>query len=87
MQKYLRSLAKEKKIPYEWLEREVALARYSPLSEKYTTPKPKADKKTTPEKNFLLYERNLVNTERIVKGLTSLSAMPTHCAALKLKRA
>ena len=69
VQKYLRSLAKEKKIPYEWLEREVALARYSPLSEKYTTPKPKADKKTTPEKNFLLYERNLVNTERIVKGV------------------
>lgn len=66
---FLRELSKEKKIPLEWLKEEVAVARYSPLSEKYTTPKPKADKKTTPEKNFLLYRRNLVNSERIERGL------------------
>lgn len=69
VQDYLRSVSKEKQIPYDWLEREVALARYSPLSEKYTTPRPKANKKTTPEKNFILYERNLVNNERIVRGV------------------
>ncbi|MBM6704957.1 lytic murein transglycosylase [Sutterella massiliensis] len=69
VQAYLRSVSEEKGIPYEWLEREVALARYSPLSEKYTTPKPKADKKRTPDKNFILYERNLVNAERIDRGI------------------
>lgn len=66
---YLKTVSAERKIPLEWLQQEVALARYSPLSEKYTTPRPKADKKTTPEKNFRLYERNLVNGERIEKGL------------------
>lgn len=66
---YLKAVSAERKIPLEWLKQEVALARYSPLSEKYTTPRPKADKKTTPEKNFRLYERNLVNAERIEKGL------------------
>lgn len=66
---FLKTVSAEKKIPYEWLAGEVALARYSPLSEKYTTPRPKADKKTTPEKNFKLYERNLVNAERIERGL------------------
>ena len=51
---------------------EVALARYSPLSERYTTPRPNADKKTTAEKNFLLYERNIVNAERIERGTAFL---------------
>lgn len=65
---YLEKLSEEKNIPLEWLKEEVAVARYSPLSEKYTTPRPKADKKKTPEKNFLLYRRNLLNSERIERG-------------------
>lgn len=65
---FLKKVSEEKKIPLEWLTKEVAVARYSPLSEKYTTPRPQAPAKTTPEKNFLLYEHNIVNDERIVRG-------------------
>ena len=66
---YLKRLSEEKKIPLAWLEAEVAVARYSPVSERLMTPKPKADRKTTPERNFRLYERNLVDDERIERGL------------------
>ncbi len=66
---FLEAVAQDKKIPLDWLKDEVAVARYSPLSEKYTTPKPKANKKTTPDKNFLLYRRNLVNADRIEHGI------------------
>ena len=62
-------MSEEKKIPLAWLEAEVAVARYSPVSERLMTPKPKADRKTTPERNFRLYERNLVDDERIERGL------------------
>ena len=65
---FLQKLSDEKDIPLEWLKEEVAVARYSPLSEKYTTPRPKADRKKTPEKNFILYRRNLINDERIERG-------------------
>ena len=65
---FLQKLSDEKAIPLEWLKEEVAVARYSPLSEKYTTPRPKADRKKTPEKNFILYRRNLINDERIERG-------------------
>lgn len=67
---FLQKVSAEKSIPIEWLREEVAVARYSPLSEKYTTPRPKADKKKTPEKNFALYKRNLLNTERLERGLS-----------------
>lgn len=69
---FLKELSKKKGIPYEWLVEEVAVARYSPLTEKYSTPRPNANKKTTPEKNFTLYKRNLVNAERIEKGAAFL---------------
>lgn len=72
VQAFLKELSKKKGIPYEWLEEEVAVARYSPLTEKYTTPKPNANKRTTPEKNFSLYRKNLVNNERIEKGAAFL---------------
>lgn len=68
VQDFLKAISIEKGIPLEWLAGEVALARYSPLSERYTTPRPNANKKTTAEKNFLLYERNIVNAERIERG-------------------
>ncbi|KAB7651208.1 lytic transglycosylase [Sutterella faecalis] len=68
VQAFIRKLSSERGIPLDWLEAGVAVARYSPLSEKYTTPRPNANKKTTAEKNFLLYERNLVNSERIRRG-------------------
>ena len=71
---FLQGVASEKSIPLEWLVNEVALARYSPLSERYTTPRPNANKKTTAEKNFLLYERNLVNADRIERGANFLEA-------------
>lgn len=69
---FLLDLSKQKNIPFEWLESEVRVARYSPLSERYTTPRPNANKKTTPEKNFRLYERNLVDRERISRGAAFL---------------
>ena len=68
VQAFIKKLSAERGIPLDWLEAGVAVARYSPLSEKYTTPRPNANKKTTAEKNFLLYERNLVNSERIRRG-------------------
>ena len=70
---FLKQIADEKKIPLEWLENEVAVARYSPLTEKYSTPKPHTDHKTSPEKNFRLYKRNLVNEERIGAGVSFLT--------------
>lgn len=70
---FLKKVSEEKHIPLEWLENEVAVARYSPLTEKYTTPKPNADRKTTPDKNFRLYKRNLVNEERIANGVEFLA--------------
>ena len=70
---FLKKLSADKKIPLAWLESEVAVARYSPLTEKYTTPKPKADVKVTPDKNFRLYKRNLVNEERIERGVAFLA--------------
>ena len=70
---FLKKVSAEKKIPLDWLESEVAVARYSPLTEKYTTPKPNADRKTTPDKNFRLYKRNLVNEERIERGVEFLA--------------
>lgn len=69
---FLQGLSAQKNIPFEWLESEVRVARYSPLSERYTTPRPHANKKTTPEKNFRLYERNLVDRERISRGVEFL---------------
>lgn len=72
VQEYLKDISNKQGIPLEWLMNEVALARYSPLSERYTTPRPNADKKTTAEKNFLLYERNIVNAERIERGTAFL---------------
>lgn len=69
---FLQDLSAEKNIPFEWLESEVRVARYSPLSERYTTPRPDANKKTTPEKNFRLYARNLVDRERISRGVAFL---------------
>lgn len=69
---FLKKVSAEKKIPLAWLESEVAVARYSPLTEKYSTPKPKADVKVTPDKNFRLYKRNLVNEERIERGVDFL---------------
>lgn len=69
---WLEALSRDKAIPLEWLLDAAAVARYSPLSEKYTTPRPNAPRKTTPERNFLLYERNLVNAERIDKGAAFL---------------
>ncbi|MDO5532276.1 lytic transglycosylase domain-containing protein [Sutterella sp.] len=73
VREFLAGVAREKHIPYEWLEAEVSVARYSPLSERYTTPKPKANRKTSAEKNFRLYERNLVNDERIERGVEFLA--------------
>ena len=72
VQAFIKKLSAERGIPLEWLEAGVAVARYSPLSEKYTTPKPNANKKTTAEKNFILYERNLVDRERISRGVEFL---------------
>lgn len=69
---FLQELSTQRNIPFEWLESEVRVARYSPLSERYTTPRPNANKKTTPEKNFRLYERNLVDRERISRGAAFL---------------
>lgn len=65
---YLKTVSEQYGIPLEWLETEIAVARYSPLTERYMTPKPKANKKTTPDRNYLLYQRNLVNEERIARG-------------------
>ena len=53
----------------DWLKKEVAAARYSPLTQKYSTPKPNANRKTTPERNFALYKRNLLTEERIADGV------------------
>ncbi len=70
---FLKEVSTQKGIPYEWLETEIALARYSPLAERYMTPKPKTGPATTPERNFRLYHRNMVNMERIQKGLDFLA--------------
>lgn len=67
---FLNEVSKTEKVPLEWLRKEVAAARYSPLTEKYSTPKPNANRKTTPERNFQLYRRNLVTNERIQDGAT-----------------
>ena len=66
---FLAKVAKDEKIPLDWLKKEVATARYSPLTEKYSTPKPNANRKTTPERNFALYKRNLLTEERIADGV------------------
>ena len=66
---YLKEVSASKGIPLEWLKDEVAVARYSPLTEKYMTPRPNANKKTTPDRNFALYKRNLINEERIARGV------------------
>ena len=66
---YLAKVSKEEKIPLDWLKKEVASARYSPLTQKYSTPKPNANRKTTPERNFALYKRNLLTEERIADGV------------------
>lgn len=66
---YLKEVSAKKGIPLEWLKDEVAVARYSPLTEKYMTPRPNANKKTTPDRNFALYKRNLINEERISRGV------------------
>lgn len=71
---WLEELSKAKALPMAWLTDVVAVARYSPLSEKYTTPRPKAPRTTTPEKNFRLYAKNLVNSERIKRGVKFLNA-------------
>lgn len=71
---WLAELSRSKSIPLDWLTDVAAVARYSPLSEKYTTPRPAAPRKTTPERNFRLYERNLVNAERISRGVKFLEA-------------
>ena len=65
---FLKEVSRTHGIPLDWLESEVAVARYSALAERYTTPKPGASRRTTPEKNYLLYSKNLVNEERIAKG-------------------
>ena len=70
---FLKKVSQERHIPYAWLEDEVALARYSPLAERYSTPKPKKGPATTPERNFRLYQRNMVNSERIDKGVAFLT--------------
>lgn len=69
---FLRDVSKEHDIPLEWLEAEVAVARYSSLAEKYSTPRPSANPKTTPEKNFSLYAKNLINEERTSRGVDFL---------------
>lgn len=73
VQDYLKALSIDKGIPLSWLAEEVALARYSPLSERYTTPRPNASRKTSSDKNFRLYERNIVNAERIERGAVFLA--------------
>lgn len=83
VQEYLKDISNKQGIPLEWLMNEVALARYSPLSERYTTPRPNADKKTTAEKNFLLYERNIVNAERIERGTAFCATTKKSLRALK----
>ncbi|MBP3438109.1 MAG: lytic murein transglycosylase [Sutterella sp.] len=69
---FLKEVSEAHGIPLDWLESEVAVARYSALAERYTTPKPGANRRTTPEKNYLLYSKNLVNEERIAKGVEFL---------------
>lgn len=69
---FLKQVSEEKGIPYDWLETEIALARYSPLAERYMTPKPQKGPPTTPDRNFRLYQRNMVNAERISKGVDFL---------------
>lgn len=69
---FLKEVSAEKGIPYDWLETEIALARYSPLAERYMTPKPQTGPATTPDRNFRLYQRNMVNSERISKGVDFL---------------
>ena len=66
---YLAQVSKNENIPLDWLKKEVAAARYSPLTQKYSTPKPNANRKTTPERNFALYKRNLLTEERIADGV------------------
>lgn len=66
--RYLEKVSKRQKIPMRWLLAQVGEARYSPLTEKYSTPKPNANVKTTPERNFALYARNLINDIRIENG-------------------
>ncbi len=70
---FLKEVSREKGIPMEWLETEIALARYSPLAERYMTPKPKQGPATTPDRNFRLYHRNMVNFERVNKGVDFLN--------------
>ncbi len=72
VQAFLKKLSEERKIPLEWLMKEVAVARYSPQSERLMTPKPKANPKTTPEKNFILYRRNFLSAERVERGIDFL---------------
>ena len=38
---FLKEVSAQKGIPYDWLETEIALARYSPLAERYMTPRPR----------------------------------------------
>lgn len=66
---FLETVSKKEGVPLEWLMKEMSTARYSPLTEKYSTPKPNANKKTTPERNFALYSRNLLTEERTVDGI------------------
>lgn len=69
---FLKEVSAQKGIPYDWLETEIALARYSPLAERYMTPKPQTGPATTPDRNFRLYQRNMVNSERFSKGVDFL---------------
>ena len=69
---FIKTTAQERRIPQTWIESELALARYSPLAERYMTPKPKTGPATTPDRNFRLYKRNMVNAERIAKGVDFL---------------
>lgn len=68
VQEFLSNLSREQGIPLDWLTAEVAVARYSRTTEKLMTPKPRANKKTTPIKNWRLYRRNLVSDLRIING-------------------
>lgn len=66
---FLKGVSKEHGIPLDWLCAEIAVARYSPAAERYSTPRPNANPKTSVNKNFRLYESRLISEERIVRGV------------------
>lgn len=66
---FLKAVSAKHHIPYAWMKKQIRFARYSPLSEKLTTPQPKAIKATTLDKNYRLYRRLLLSENRLQKGL------------------